>query len=903
MRSRIIPILLSRIVPVFTAIVLLFAFLLTGCTPASDPFDDWDDDDDDDVTVVTEGDVCTEMDVFVMPTKLDYGYGETFSPAGLMFAATYENGYDADLNLTADDLDGWAPTGPLDDTVEYVVLKYKGFEYNCPVSVSGKKLLGVQITSLPEKRAYNIGDKLDLSGLKLRTSYDYGTTENETGYVVKDGKGKVFKDGTVLDYAMPGLELTVSMTSGGVTKSDSFTIDVFAGLTLQAEKLAKGELPVDESYTLLKGGEIKTDGSFSGTGYVGGMKAGDILEFDIFSPKKLAEADVTLMAASAVDNGAGTADVVFNDVFELYVDGKKVGYDGDVILHGKRFTEGGPLGKYTDWSGVRLGFIDINKGYTKISLRCLGGNGSVNIDRLYIQTYALADFEITRLPDSVEYICGSEFSMQGMIAEVVYDMGGYLGDGIPIGDGFVIKDSNGKVYEEGTPVTELGKKMLTASYEYRGVYKSDVFFINVVDGVHLAATAVAASGEEPSDRSYTKLSGGYTLNTEMNCLDSISKGATMEFHIYSEKAYDGADLIVTAASTAEENGAMRQMQFNGMFGVKNGGNEYFVGDGVKIEGKAADDQADRAHMWVSTVIGKIDLVPGFNVVTLECIGDFDGFTANIRGIDVKPGGTLDVRDKTLENIEIVAEPNYTYYGAGAKFDVSGLKVRAVYSDATVEDALNYTVKDGAGKHYADGTPLGTARADIPLTVEIASNGVVKSDTFTVHVNTSKITVEFEAFVDGDDTPANTSYTKRSSSAIQLDKAANASGGYGICQMKPGFWVDIYVYSEVAVKGATFNMTASTNDRHSNGTYDMDFNALYKLWVEDVRVDTSGAILKGRDKTANDPNTYFCWTDNEIGKVDLKAGFTRIRLDIFAEVPPQNGGTPVCCNLDKVDIYA
>ena len=188
-------------------------------------------------------------------------------------------------------------------------------------------------------------------------------------------------------------------------------------------------------------------------------------------------------------------------------------------------------------------------------------------------------------------------------------------------------------------------------------------------------------------------------------------------------------------------------------------------------------------------------------------------------------------------------------------------------------------------------------------MEIASNGVVKSDTFTVHVNTSKITVEFEAFVDGDDTPANTSYTKRSSSAIQLDKAANASGGYGICQMKPGFWVDIYVYSEVAVKGATFNMTASTNDRHSNGTYDMDFNALYKLWVEDVRVDTSGAILKGRDKTANDPNTYFCWTDNEIGKVDLKAGFTRIRLDIFAEVPPQNGGTPVCCNLDKVDIYA
>lgn len=904
MRTKTFPVFLSRIVPVFTAIILLFAFLLTGCADAGDTFDG-NDDDDDDITVVTEGDVCTDMDVFVMPAKLDYAYGETFSPAGLMFAASYENGYDADLNLTADALDGWAPTGPLDSSVKFVILKYKGFEYECPVTVSDKKLVDFAITSLPLVKAYNIGDKLDLDGLNLRTTYDYGVVENETGYVLKDENGRVFKDGMVLDYAELDLKLTASMTSGGVTKSDSFTIDVFAGMTVQAEKLAKGVLPIDESYTLIKGGEIRTDGAFSGTGYVGGMKAGDILEFDVFSPKKLAEADVTIMAASAVDGDGGTSDVVFNDIFELYVDGIKVGYDDEIVLKGNTFAQSdSALGK-TDWSALSLGFIDINKGYTKISLRCLSGNGSVNIDRLYIQTYTLADFSVTYLSDYAEYTPGSSFSTRGLTAKAVYDMGGYFSDDVTIGEGYVIKDADGNVYADGTILTGLGKKMLTVSYEYRGVYKSDIFFINIVDGIHVSATDAAETGNEPSDKSYTKLSGDYTVNTGMDCLDNIGKGATIEFHIYSQKAYDGADLIVSAAPTVEKNGRMQSMQFNGMFGVYDGENasrsDYFVGDGVKIEGKDVNDGADGKYMWANTVLGKIDIVPGFNVITLECIGDIGGHTANIRGIDIRAGGSPDVRDKMLESVEIVNAPTYVYYGPDSSFDTTGLSVKAVYSDTVVENAVNYTIENGDGLHYVEGLSLGKDRTETELTVKITVNGITKSDTFVIHVNTGKITVEFEAFVDGDNTPANASYTKRSTTSIQVESSANASGGKSICQMKPGYYVDIYVYSETAVKSATFTMTASTNDRHDNGTYDVDFNALYKLWANDVLIDTAGAIIKGRDKTGSE-STYFCWTESVIGKVDLNAGFTRIRLDIFGEVIPHNNGTPVCCNLDKVDLY-
>lgn len=144
---------------------------------------------------VTDGDVCIDLVINKMPTKLDYNEGERFKPTGLLFDAVYENGFDEDKNLTGGDLDGWNPSRPLTASDTKVKLIFEGFEKEIDIRVKPKTLLGVEITREPDIRSYSLGDTLDLSGLVVKASYEEGDNANELNYVITDAGGKEYKNG------------------------------------------------------------------------------------------------------------------------------------------------------------------------------------------------------------------------------------------------------------------------------------------------------------------------------------------------------------------------------------------------------------------------------------------------------------------------------------------------------------------------------------------------------------------------------------------------------------------------------------------------------------------------------------------------------------------------------------
>ena len=82
-----------------------------------------------------------------------------------------------------------------------------------------------------------------------------------------------------------------------------------------------------------------------------------------------------------------------------------------------------------------------------------------------------------------------------------------------------------------------------------------------------------------------------------------------------------------------------------------------------------------------------------------------------------------VAQKTLESIKITTPPTKTVYTEGEKFDKTGMKVIAKYSDGTTKEIRNYAY-----------TPAGELKTtDKTITVSYTENGVTKMDTQKIKI--------------------------------------------------------------------------------------------------------------------------------------------------------------------------
>ena len=393
--------------------------------------------------VIDEGDICNGIEILTMPTKLDYKTGEKFTPSGLTFNATYENGY-VEEDLTAGDLDGWTPRDAFTTWGEVeVTLIFEGYEKVITVNVEPKTLESMYIKTEPSVLTYSVGSTIDFGGMDVMAKYAEDDEEvNETNYTVTDASGKTYVSGeTVL--TEPGtIELTVTITAGDIEKTDTFSIEVINGFSVQVEDTAGDPAPTDESYTVISGGNINSNLPCTGSDgntpmYLGDIYSGDYMEFHIYSATEVKGAQLVLVAASTLINNDGQKmdDMVLSDIFDMSVGSEPYEYDGDVILPGNPFPEAGSnANKWAMWENVTLGTVDLNAGYTVVRLTCTetpkDSNGDYragNFDRLDIVFPEVIEnpctaIEITNQPKTA-YTEGEMFDPTGIVFTATYEDG------------------------------------------------------------------------------------------------------------------------------------------------------------------------------------------------------------------------------------------------------------------------------------------------------------------------------------------------------------------------------------------------------------------------------------------------------------------------------------------------
>ena len=161
------------------------------------------------------------------PEKTTYTVGEELTLDGLKVTASYSDntGKDvteaADVDTSACDMNA---AGTYTVTVSYTegeVTKTDSFEItvkDAAVEPGEAVLTGIEAAA-PEKTVYTVGDKLDLTGLKITASYSDGATKDVTEAADVDTSAcDMDKAGTYT--------VKVSYTENGITVSDTFQIKV-----------------------------------------------------------------------------------------------------------------------------------------------------------------------------------------------------------------------------------------------------------------------------------------------------------------------------------------------------------------------------------------------------------------------------------------------------------------------------------------------------------------------------------------------------------------------------------------------------------------------------------------------------------------------------------------------------
>lgn len=405
-----------------------------------------------------DGDICIDLVIQNMPTKTEYMVGEKFNPAGLVFDAVYENGFDGDTGLIGADLDGYLPRTPLTESDTTITLLFEGFQKEIPITVIPKTLLDMRITRDPDIRSYYVGDVLDLGGLAVRAEYEEGVVENETNFTVTDKNGKEYKNGDILEDAVGDLDLTVTVKAGEVVKTDMFSVSVYRGMTVQAEDYVEAdadEKPTDRSFTVLTGNEVKNlvknTETWTGWGYIGSIARGVVIEFNIYTAEPIENADLVLIASSTRVGEGKMDDMQFNKFCRVSVDYNDgngytdIAIPDYVVIEGKEFPAAGSGGsKWTNWADVPFGTIDLPSGFTKVRIECTGTIKDIeghdrtpNVDRLDVRSRdadanvthgdLCTNIEIKQYPSKMSYKEGETFDPTGIVFDAEY-LNGYDGD-------------------------------------------------------------------------------------------------------------------------------------------------------------------------------------------------------------------------------------------------------------------------------------------------------------------------------------------------------------------------------------------------------------------------------------------------------------------------------------------
>jgi DNA-binding protein YbaB len=176
--------------------------------------------------------------VTTLPTKTTYDKGEDLDLAGLVVTGTYSDNTTKPETVTTADVSGYDK-----NTVggQELTVTVDGKTAPFTVTVNPAALRSIEITTLPTKTSYTVGEDLDLTGLAVTGTYSDNTTKPET--VSADN---------ISGYDADTLgEQTLIVTVSGKTAQFTVNVQTTAGFTVDFDAPING---IQEDIALSKTG-------------------------------------------------------------------------------------------------------------------------------------------------------------------------------------------------------------------------------------------------------------------------------------------------------------------------------------------------------------------------------------------------------------------------------------------------------------------------------------------------------------------------------------------------------------------------------------------------------------------------------------------------------------------------
>lgn len=171
----------------------------------------------------------TKLEIISMPSRMNYLIGEEFSADGMQIKAIYEDGLEKIVDNAELELYGTT----ISDGENKIFVSYDAYvTTEEPITVNG--VAPFYISKLPDKTEYNVGDKLDLTGLEMMETKDGETYQplDVTKCVVSpDRVTSVGENIITITYQ----NYTVSFTVTGETKHYPGPWEILVPSTCQKE--------------------------------------------------------------------------------------------------------------------------------------------------------------------------------------------------------------------------------------------------------------------------------------------------------------------------------------------------------------------------------------------------------------------------------------------------------------------------------------------------------------------------------------------------------------------------------------------------------------------------------------------------------------------------------------------
>ena len=621
----------------------------------------------------------------------------------LSFVAQLNNNINQDENLKR-----WIQRNP--DYPDYP--EFQGY--------SSLILVGIQVTTPPNKVIYEAGEDFDKTGMVVVAIYNDGSTKELEEYTLYDATELPFrrtnvrisyKEGTITktttqDITVIGNELTGISVTKEPNKTRYKILEDFnpEGMVITAT-YSDGSTKEVTNYEVIDGEHLTTEKTSVTIRYTEyGISQRTTQPITVTSTLvELTEIAITTAPNKVSYNEGENFDPTGMVVTATYSDGSTAAVTGYTVTDGENLTSGK--------RSVTISYKD--NGITKTTTQ------AITVTNIPTEK-ELSGIAITTAPNKVNYNEGENFDKTGMVVTATYSDGSTAAV-----TGYTVTD--------GENLT-AGKTSVTISYTENGVTKTATQTITV-KAKELTGIAITTA---PNKVNYNE--GENFDKTGMVVTATYSDGSTAAVTGYT--VTDGENLTAGKTSvtisyveggvtkTTTQAITVKSKELTGISVTKapNKAN-YKVGENFDKTGMvvtATYSDGSTATVTGYTVTDGENLTAGKTSVTISYIEG--GITkTTTQTITVTAIST----EKELTGISITTKPNKVNYKVGENFDKTGMVITATYIDGKTKEVTSYTVIDG--KNLTAGKTS--------VTISYTENGVTK--TATQNITVSVISTEKE----------------------------------------------------------------------------------------------------------------------------------------------------------------